>query len=324
MRSRLLVSLFLLAVAVLAPLTWPAGPSIAQETVAETVFVPGKTVGLTPPDGFELTDKFSGFVHKASGSSFLLVELEAGAFDELKKGMTQERLAGQGITVASSDPISIAGFDGIIIKGTQKANDLEIKKWILLLGTKDVSVLLTAQDLSGDTLEHEAVMAAFNSIVLRAPASIEEQISKLPFTIGDLGEFRVIRTMAGSGALLTRGPKDVVADQSQPVVVILRPVTQPFPTSVFPADLAEQLLRTVRSIEITGVNDTVEATVAGAEGYETTANALDSQLKSQLVVAQWLKLDSGQQMRVLAIMPEEGHEADIEALRTIVSELRLK
>lgn len=324
MRSRLVAPVFLFAAALMTPGSWLPGPAVAQEVTAETVFIPGKTVGLTPPGGFELSDKFSGLVHTESGSSFLLVELQAGSYEDLKTGMTAERLAAQGITVASSDPITIAGSDGIIIRGTQKADEREIKKWILLLGTKDASVLLTAQDLSGDTLDDATVMAAFNSIKLRPPASIEEQVSKLPFTIGDLGEFRVVRTMAGSGALLTRGPKDVIDDQSQPVVVILRPLSQPFPTSVFPADLAEQLLRSVRSVEITGVNETVEATVAGADGYETTANALDSKLENQLVLAQWLRLDSGQQMRVLAILPEDGHEADLAALRAIASELRLK
>jgi len=296
----------------------------ADQAAGEITFIPGKTLGMKPPAGFELSTKFSGFLDPASGSSLLLVELPPEAYKEIAAGMTSKALADKGITVATSEPIKLGGVDGLIVKGTQTAQGKQVNKWILVLGAPAATVILTAQDLSGTALNDKAVMAAFQSIRFRDAPTIAEQLEKLPFALGDLGGFRVVRTIAGTGVLLTKGPKDVVKDSSQPMVVILRPLSQPFPASVFPADLSERLLRAVKAIQISTVEKTTEVSVAGAQGYETMASAIDRGANTQVVVAQWLRLDSGQQMRILAIMPEQGSDTDLVELRKMVTELRMK
>lgn len=296
----------------------------ADQATGEVTFIPGKTLGMKPPAGFELSKKFSGFIDPASGSSLLLVELPAQAYTELAAGMTPAALAGKGITVSTSEPVKISGADGLIVKGTQTAQGKQINKWILVLGAPEATIILTAQDLSGSALDDAGVMAAFESIRFREAPSVEEQLTKLPFALGDLGSFRVVRTIAGTGVLLTKGPKDVVNDSSQPMVVILRPLSQPFPASVFPADLSERLLRAVKAIQISTIEKTTEFTVAGAPGYETMASAIDRGANTQVVVGQWLRLESGQQLRILAIMPEQGSDANLVELRKLVTELQMK
>ena len=295
----------------------------AQET-GGIVYLPGKTLGLTPPPGFKLSNAFSGFIDAASGNSILLVELPPGVYSEVKAGMTAEGLAKQNITISSNEPIKIDGFEGILIKGKQSAGGKQVSKWILLLGATEATILLTVQDLTGDTLDDAVVMTALNSIKLREPPPLEAQVESLPFAMGDLAGFRIVRTILGSGVLLTKGPKDVVRDGSQPVLIIQRPIDRPFPTSVFPADLSDRLLRSVQSLNIVQIGDTVERTVAGAGGYETIATATDKVLESNVVVGQWLRLSSGEQMHVLAILPEDGHETLLPDLRKVVAELRLK
>ncbi len=304
---------------------WLAAPaSVLAQAGDGIVFLPGKALGLKPPAGFELSKTFAGFVHAESGSSFLLVQLPAAAFAEIKSGMTSEGLASQNITVTSNEPIKIDGYDGILVKGLQTAGENKVNKWILLLETPETAVLLTAQDLTGDSLDDATVLATLNSIQIRKPPPLDVQIASLPFTMGDLAGFRVVRTIAGSGVLLTKGPKDVVTDGSQPVLIIQRPIERPFPTSVFPADLSEQLLRAVKTLNVTSIGETVESTVAGADGYETIAKATDQVLKADVVVGQWLRLTSGEQMHALAILPTEGHEALLPDLRKLVAELSLK
>jgi hypothetical protein len=323
MHHRKIASAARLVAAVLC--LWLAAPvggvALASDDV---VFLPGKTLGLIPPDGFELSKAFSGFVHATTGSSFLLVQLPAAAYGEVKSGMTEEGLAAQNITVNTSEPIQIAGYDGVLVKGTQAVGGTQVNKWILLLETSEATILLTAQDLTGDSLDDATVLAVLNSIQIREPPALEVQVANLPFAIGELSGFRVVRTIAGSGVLLTKGPKDVVTDGSQPVLIIQRPIERPFPTSVFPADLSAQLLRSVQTLDITQVGETVERTVAGAEGYETIAAATDKVLEAEVVVGQWLRLNSGEQMHVLAILPKDGHEKLLPGLRELVAGLSLK
>lgn len=300
----------------------PSG--VLAQAAEDVIYPPGKALGLKPPTGFELSKTFSGFVDAKSGSSILLIQLPAEAFAEVKAGMTPEGLASQNIEITSSDPIKIAGFDGLIVRGVQTSGEAKINKWILLLETPEAAFLLTAQDLTGDSLDDATVMATFESIQVRKTPPVEVQVESLPFTLGDLAGFRVVRTIAGSGVLLTKGPKDVVTDGSQPVVIIQRPIERPFPTSVFPADLAEQLLRSVQTLNITKVGDTVERTVAGSDGFETIAEATDKVLDASVVVGQWLRLSSGEQIYAMAILPDEGHEALLPDLRKLVAEVSLK
>ncbi len=314
--ARLVVALLCMTLAA------PAG--VFAQASGEVVFPPGKALGLKPPAGFELSNTFAGFVDAKSGSSFLLVQLPAAVFGEIKAGMTSEGLAAQNIAVTSSEPIKIASFDGVLVKGVQTTGEAQVNKWILLLETPDAAFLLTVQDLTGDSLDDASVLATLNSIQIRKPAPIVVQIESLPFVMGDLAGFRVVRTIAGAGALLTKGPKDVVTDGSQPVLIIQRPIERPFPTSVFPADLSEQLLRAVKTLNVTAIGDTVERTVAGADGYETLANATDKVLSVDVVVGQWLRLSSGQQIHIMAILPSEGHEALLPDLRKLVAEMSLK
>ena len=314
--SRLAVALLFLLLAA------PAG--VLAQASDDVIYPPGKALGLKPPAGFELSKTFSGFVDAKSGSSFLLIQLPAEAFAEVKAGMTSEGLASQNIEITSSEPIRIGEYDGLLVRGVQTSGEAKVNKWILVLETPEAAFLVTAQDLTGDSLDDATVLATLNSIDVRKTPPVEVQVESLPFTMGDLAGFRVVRTVAGSGVLLTKGPKDVVTDGSQPVLIIQRPIERPFPTSVFPADLAEQLLRSVQTLNITKVGDTVDRTVAGSDGFETIAEATDKVLDASVVVGQWLRLSSGEQIYAMAILPDEGHEALLPDLRKLVAELSLK
>lgn len=297
--------------------------SVAQ-AAQEIVFLPGKTLGMTPPPGFEVSKTFSGFLEPSSGSSILVVELPVAAHKEIKAGMTVEALAQKSIKVTSQEDIKISGYVGILLKGIHTGGEKQVRKWILLVATDEATLLVTAQDLSGSTLDDAKIATVFESIRVRQAPTLQVQMEALPFAVDDLAGYRAVRTFASHGLLLTIGPKDIVQDGSQPVVMIQRPMERPFPTDVFPADLSDKLLRSVKSFDVVSVGDTVAQNVAGAGGHETIATARDKVLKVELVVAQWLRLDSGQQLHVLAILPQADHAALLPGVRKLVAQLSLK
>ena len=296
----------------------------AQSASEAVVYVPGKTLGLAPPSGFVLSTKFSGFEHGESGSSILVVELPAEAYSQVTSQMTDQALATKGITISARKDIKAGGVDGIILTGTQQAAGKTISKWIVMLGTKDATVMLTAQDLSGEALSEEALSKLIESITFRPPPGLDAQIAELPFALGELSGFRVVRAFAGSGISLTKGPKDVVQDASQPLIVIVAPLSKPYPTDRKPAEVAETLIRGIQTIQVSEFGETVKAKVAGADGHETVVPAKHTGSNTDVVVSQWLRLDEGRQIRVLAIVAKDAHAGLLADLRKLAAGLTIK
>ena len=296
----------------------------AQSAGEGVVFVPGKTVGLEPPSGFVLSTKFSGFEHGDSGSSILVVELPAEAYSQISTQMSDQALATKGITITARKTIKAGGVDGLVLTGTQQAAGKAISKWIMMLGAKDATIILTAQDLSGATLSDEAISKLIESIAFRPPPGLDAQIAELPFALGDLSGFRVVRAFAGSGLSLTKGPKDVVQDASQPLIVIVSPISKPYPTDIKPAEVAETLIRGIQTITVGEFGETVKAKVAGADGHETVVPAKHSGSNTDVMVSQWLRLDEGRQIRVLAIVAKGAHAGLLADLRKLAAGLTIK
>lgn len=324
-RSIIVATLILLSIAIQPGLHFnnPAAAQTKGEAV-KFAFLPGKSVGMKPPSGFRRSGTFAGFEYLETGSSFLFAEFPAQAYRQMSDGMTKTALAGQGITVNSRKPVSINGVEGLLISGTQTLNGQAFDKWLLLLGSKSVAVMVSAQGLSGTSLNNKNVMAAFNSIRIRAPQGLDEQLAELPFSIGTLAGFRIIRTVTGNGVLLTKGPKDVIADASQPVVIVVRPIAAEYPTNVAPAALSEQMLRTVKSVTITSIGKSRKTSVAGADGHELNGVAKHTASGEQVRVFQWLRLESGKQIRVLAILAVDQTTALLPELRKLAANLRIR
>lgn len=288
------------------------------------VYIPGKTLGLAPPPGFVLSTKFSGFEHGESGSSMLVVELPAEAYAQVSVQMTDQALATKGITITSRKPVKAGDVDGIVLTGTQQASGKSISKWIVILATKDATVMLTAQDLTGAALSDASISAVVDSIAFRPRPGLDAQIDELPFALGDLSGFRVVRAFAGSGLSLTKGPKDVVKDASQPLVVIVAPLSKPYPTDVKPSEIAETLIRGIQTITVGEFGETVKANVAGADGHETVVAGRHASSNTDVVVSQWLRLDEGRQIRVLAIVAKDAHDGLLADLRALAAGLSIK
>ncbi|MGI9415680.1 MAG: hypothetical protein ACR2PM_18535 [Hyphomicrobiales bacterium] len=317
--------------AVLAPLAVAlimafafAAETRAQSAGEGVVFIPGKTIGLVPPSDFVLSTKFSGFEHTASGSSLLVVELPPEAYAQISVQMTDQALASKGITITSRKPVKVGGADGIMMAGTQQAAGRSVSKWIVILGTKEATVMVTAQDLSGSTLSEASMKAVVESIAFRASPGLDAQVQELPFALGDLSGFRIVRAFAGSGLSLTKGPKDIVKDASQPLIIIVSPLSQPYPTDVPPSEIAEKLIRSIATVTVSEVGKTVKATVAGAPGHETVAAAKNTGSNTEVTVSQWLRLDKGRQIRILAIVAKGAHDGLLADLRTLAAGLSIK
>lgn len=301
-------------------------PSSAQRPSGDVVFIPGKTVGLVPPPDFRLSKKFAGFEHNVAGrAAFLLVELgPPSEFPKLRDGLTKESLAPKGITVTSKDALTVDGTSAVIIKGTHAYAGQDLLKWILLMKGKASTIMLTVQAQPGQSITDALVMAALKTIRFRDPPSLEAQIEQLPFAIGTLGGFRVIRTVAGHGVIMTIGNKDIVKDGSQPVMIIIRPTTPINPASAKPEKISEHIMRMSKHVDLTAVGETTEMSVAGGKGYELVGKGTDKSSGRAMTISQWLRLPPGPEIMISAFVDAKQHEALLPKMRAIAAGLKMK
>lgn len=218
--------------------------------------------------------KFAGFEDEATGSSILFVDMPAEAWNELKTGMTADALKAQGVEVKGpAREVKLAsGEPAVLLSGAQKTPAGVFRKWILIGGGKDATVLITAQspETAKDKLSDAAIEQALLGVRTRAKLSASEQVDALPFEVKDKAGFRVVNTVAGSALLLTEGPQDTVKDFSQPLVIVAGSMAGAPPAAQRQA-FARAAFATVANVKDLAVKDEKvdgERTIISGEGKD--------------------------------------------------------
>lgn len=192
-------------------------------TAQEPTYLPGSAVGLVPPAGMRVATSFAGFEDPVTRSSILVLDIPIQSYADVLKGFTPDAMAPTGLQ-ASGPPVTwpVTGGEGRLLRGRQVAGGLTFRKWVLLARNPASAAMLSVQlsDLTSASVPDATVEQALRTVVLRTPPGLGDQVSALPFRVGDLAGFRIVRTLSGSGLLLTEGPQDVVAGAAQPMIAI--------------------------------------------------------------------------------------------------------
>ena len=111
------------------------------------VSVPETHVSLVPPEGFELTKDFVGFIHLASSSAIQVVE-QAGinpdpAITTLQ--FTPEVLEPQGFKLESKEVVTTkAGVTSTLVLVSFNVETMDFLRYILITGSDKTMVILNA------------------------------------------------------------------------------------------------------------------------------------------------------------------------------------
>lgn len=160
---------------------------------------PNSRVAMEVPEGFTPSPRFSGFVDEASGASFLIVEMPAIAWDEVKTlGDKTEALEQKGVIETRSVPLAGRGGDYVYITGKQKTQGGDYGKHILILRENGVTAMITAnippQALESGKITAAQVERAFASATVKAEAAKGRDL----FTLAYLGPFKESLSILGS------------------------------------------------------------------------------------------------------------------------------
>jgi hypothetical protein len=295
-----------------------AGFCVAMGVGAEPVALPGTTVTLEPPPGFEIAMSFAGF-EDGSGSSIMVTELPREAYAQLSRAFATveeaaRNLAAQGVVVTNRSTLTANGVVVVVLVGSQQALGVTVGKYIALAqGEKTVLVTVNAVD-GGPTAD--ASLAAIASLSLGKEPSLEEKLANLTFSVELVSPFRIVDVLAGSSMMLTAG-EDAPDGGARLMVVIASSLGRV--EGGDPAALSERTLRETRGFADAMVVSAAPAPFAGGLGFRIEADSGALHVVQYLIV-----LPSGRSLRMVARGERAAIEPLAEALDALARSVRAR
>jgi len=304
-----------LAVAALASSAW----------AGEAIFPPGSHIGLVPPDGMAISTAFSGFADPKEDAAIVLGTLPAAAYSQLEKTLDADALKKEGITVEKREPMQLNIGKGFLLTGRQVADKTHYRRWLLLAATDDLTALVNVQAPEQNSVySDQVVRAALTTLAVRATVPDAEQLSLLPFTVGELAGFHVDGILRGRALMLSDAPAQAAQDaakQATPGRIDAHLLIAALPGGPTEAEDREKFARLafggiagLKNVRLT-VSEPLR--IGGQAGYQTMAEAKDTRTGADVQVVQWLRFGSGGFLQMVGVAPADNWTSVLARLRTV-------
>ena len=278
-------------------------PSFAAEppSAAEPVFPPGSRLGLIPPDGMAPSQAFQGFEDRTRGAMLVLSEFSGQSFAKFEKEFSPERMQATGMELIARETIALPGGPALLVGARQNENGVLMRKWALVALENDITVLVIAAlpDTARDAYPDAALRAALASVTIRAKLSPDDMLAVLPYRLGELGGFRLLRTSPDGTTVLTFGPKDTTLPAEQPYFMMTPRAVAP-PQAPERDRFAQRMLIGFVSNPDLRIVSSEPVRFAGGQGHEIIAETKDKVTGDDLVMVQWLRF-GGNVMQMFGI-----------------------
>jgi hypothetical protein len=301
-----------LLAAFIAAMTLPA-----TAAPSEAIFPTASPIGLIPPPGMRVSRSFAGFEDRDSNAYIRLIALPGNAFAEIEKTLSSETLKKQGLKIENRESLAMPSGNGILVIAQQNTGTARIRKWLLIAPLGEVTALASVEiPLSVTRYSPAAIRAALATLTARPAVPIAEQLTQVPFKVGELSGFRLVRVVPGMALQLTDGPKDALDATDQPHLVI----------SVAPggpqqagdrekfARLALSGLPAFKELRLIS-SDSMR--IGGMAGHEIRAAGKDPHTGADVEIVQWLRFGTGAYMRVVGYAPKEHWTAAFARFRAV-------
>ena len=244
---------------------------LAQSAAADIRQAPNSRTALDIPERFQPSDRFSGFIDDQTGASFLIVEMPAVAYEEVKKlGDRADALAQKGVVDTRTAQLPGRSGDYVYIVGKQKTLAGDYGKHILIMREHEVTVMITAnipqQAVDSKAVTPQQIERAFTTATVKAERAQGEEL----FRLGYLGPFKESISILGSskaysltGKVPEPGSQAAAAD---PVFVVSPSVDKAEITDIRTA--AQNFFRTFAGLSGQEIKSEKPVTISGLAGYE--------------------------------------------------------
>ncbi len=310
------------AAAVLAAIvavTVAAAPACA----ADAVFPVGSRLGLVPPAGMVASETFDGFADPGKDAAILIAVLPPTAYRQIEKTLDADALKKQGVTLQKREPMQFNFGKGFLLTGRQTADKAHYRKWLLVASAGDFTALVTVQVPEQDkAYPDRAVREALASLSLRTQVPEAEELSLLPFTVGDLAGLHIDGVLRGRVLMLSDRPS--TADSGRPAAepdnearLLIAAVPGGPQEPDDRANFARQSFSEIGGLRDIQITVSEPLRISGQSGYQTMADAKDARSGVDVRVVQWLRFGGGGYLQMVGIARTDGWTTALARLRTV-------
>ena len=273
-------------------------------TAADVIFPAGSRLGLVPPLGMVPSRTFQGFEEPGTKAAILLTTLPADAYEQLAKSMVPETMKKEGIEVERREAFELPAGKGFVLTGRQTIEKERYRKWLLIASADDLTALVNVQVPEQATnYSAEAVRAAFATLAVRAQIPEAEQLTLIPFRIGELAGFHVEDVLPGRAIVLVDPPSQTADGAS--ATAKARMFISALPGGPGEAADRDNFARVafgqIVGIKDVRLQDAGPLRITNQPGYQTLAKAKDAGTGIDVMVVQWLRFGSGGFLRMIGI-----------------------
>jgi hypothetical protein len=277
--------------------------AICPAFAADAIFPPGVRVGVTPLVGLVRAKSFVGFETEDQGVKVLVTELPAEAYSEVMNAFKANPAGTGGIK-----PESIETSAGVAYYTAETAKDgaTSVRRYSMILpgGAFSGYIAVQVPENAAKIYTDEAVRQMFASAAIRKEVPVEEQLGLMPFKIGELGDFKNVRTLAPGAAVILADGDETTGFEVAPFMVIgfigATPA-QPDDRGRF----AQQAATTIPGIRDARITMSEPIRIEGMPGYETRIDATSGRDNTSVTVVQWLKFGGSNSLRIIGSAPRE-------------------
>ena len=271
---------------------------------ADVIFPAGSRLGLVPPPGMVPSRTFQGFEEPGTKAAILLTTLPADAYEQLAKSMVPETMKKEGIEAERREAFELPAGKGFVLTGRQTIEKERYRKWLLIASADDLTALVNVQVPEQATnYSAEAVRAAFATLAVRAQIPEAEQLTLIPFRIGELAGFHVEDVLPGRAIVLVDPPSQTADGAS--ATAKARMFISALPGGPGEAADRDNFARVafgqIVGIKDVRLQDAGPLRIANQPGYQTLAKAKDAGTGIDVMVVQWLRFGSGGFLRMIGI-----------------------
>jgi ribosomal protein L10 len=270
---------------------------------ADPVFPPGARVGMTPLVGLTPAKTFTGFETEDQSVKVLVAELPPEAYGEVMNALKASP-ASAGVKPES---IETAAGKAYYTVETAKNGANVVRRYSMILQGDTFSGFVAVQvpENAGKIYTDEAVRQMLASAVVRKEVPLEEQLGLMPFKLGELGDFKTVRTLTPGSAILLADGDERTGLEAGPFLVV--GVMGAAPTQ--PEDrgrFAEQAATSIPGMRNWRVTMSEPVRIDGMAGYETRLDATSGKDNTPVTIVQWLRFGGGQtSLRIIGSAPRD-------------------
>jgi hypothetical protein len=287
---------------------------------ADPVFPPGARVGMTPLVGLGKAKTFVGFETEDQGVKVLVTDLPAEAYGEVANAFKANPGGTGGVK-----PESIETSAGLAYYTAENAKDgaTNVRRYSMILPGPTFSGYVAVQvpENASKIYTDDAIRQMFASAVIRTAVPVDEQLGLMPFKIGELSDFKNVRTLAPGAALILADGDEKTGFEAAPFMIlgiVGSAPAQPDDRGRF----AQQMATTIPGVRDGRITMSEPIRIDGQPGFETRIDATSGKDNTPVTIVQWLRFGPQTSLRIIGSSPRDDWSKAFTRFRAVRDGIR--